>query len=60
VTASQPDLVLLDIMMPSMNGYEVCTRLKADPTTARIPIIFITAKSEASDIVKGLNMGAAD
>jgi CheY-like chemotaxis protein/anti-sigma regulatory factor (Ser/Thr protein kinase) len=60
VTASQPDLVLLDIMMPGMDGYEVCIRLKSDPARAQIPIIFITAKSEASDIVKGLKMGAAD
>ena len=41
-----PDLILLDIMMPEMDGYEVCRRLKADPVTARTPIIFLTAKME--------------
>lgn len=59
-TANPPDLVLLDIMMPEMDGYEVCQRLKADPATSHVPVIFVTAKAEAADVVKGLKMGAAD
>jgi CheY-like chemotaxis protein len=53
-----PDLILLDIMMPDMDGYEVCRQLKADESTQSIPIIFITAKAEKSDIIKGLALGA--
>lgn len=60
IEQSRPDLILLDIMMPDMDGYEVCGRLKADPKTRDIPIIFVTAKSEESDETKGLNMGAVD
>ncbi len=56
----QPDLILLDIKMPGMNGYEVLHRLKADPATADIPVIFVTALSESADEAKGLKMGAAD
>jgi PleD family two-component response regulator len=56
----KPDLILLDIMMPEMDGYEVCRRLKADPTTAEVPIIFLTAKTETDDIVLGFELGAAD
>ena len=56
----KPDLVLLDIMMPEMNGYEVCTRLKADPDTASIPIIFITAMSETVNKTRGFELGAVD
>jgi len=55
-----PDIILLDIMMPEMDGYEVCRRLKADPKTADIPIIFLTAKSEMEDEQKGLELGAED
>lgn len=55
-----PDLILLDIMMPKMDGYEVCQQLKADPKTAGIPVIFLTAKTEVSDETKGLNLGAVD
>ena len=47
--ASVPDLILLDIMMPEIDGYEVCRRLKADPATARTPVIFLTAKMETAD-----------
>ena len=47
-------------MMPEMDGYEVCNRLKTDPQTRDIPIIFVTAKSEESDETKGLDMGAVD
>ncbi len=56
----QPDLILLDIMMPTMDGYEVCRRLKADPRTATIPIIFLSAKCESDDIIRGLELGAVD
>jgi len=50
----QPDLILLDIMMPEMDGFEVCEKLKSDPETADIPVIFITAKNQVEDEVKGL------
>ncbi len=55
-----PDLILLDIMMPNMDGYEVCRRLKSNPITASIPIIFLTAKSERQDEQYGLELGAVD
>jgi len=55
-----PDLILLDIMMPEMDGYEVCRRLKADPATREIPVIFLTAKSEVADEEKGFALGAVD
>jgi CheY-like chemotaxis protein len=54
------DLILLDIMMPGMDGYEVCKILKADLRRKHIPIIFLTAKSETEDIVKGFETGASD
>lgn len=56
----QPDLILLDVMMPEMDGFEVCSRLKSDPDTARIPIIFLTAKSDPADEARGLENGAVD
>jgi len=56
----QPDLILLDIKMPGMDGYEVLQSLKSNPVTAMIPVIFVTAMSEATDEARGLNMGAAD
>ena len=56
----QPDLILLDIMMPGMDGYEVCTRLKADSLTRHIPVMFLTAKSEEADEQRGLDLGAVD
>ena len=55
-----PDLILLDIMMPGMSGYEVCQVLKADPATRPIPIIFLTAMTSMEDEQKGLELGAAD
>jgi response regulator RpfG family c-di-GMP phosphodiesterase len=55
-----PDLILLDIMMPGMDGYEVCRRLKHDPKTMNIPVIFVTAMIEVEDEKKGLELGAID
>lgn len=55
-----PDLALLDIVMPEMDGYELCTRLKADPRTKEIPVIFITAVSEAMDDARAFELGAVD
>ncbi len=55
-----PDLILLDVLMPGMDGYEVCRRLKADPVTSDIPVIFLTVKSEVADELKGFELGAAD
>ena len=55
-----PDLILLDIMMPGMDGYEVCRRLKADENTRDIPVIFVTAKTEVEDEVRGFKLGAVD
>ena len=55
-----PDLILLDIMMPGMDGYEVCERLKANSHTADIPVIFLTAKVQVEDEEKGLKLGAVD
>lgn len=55
-----PDLILLDIMMPEMDGYEVCRKLKTDPLLRDIPVIFITAKSQQEDEATGLELGAVD
>lgn len=55
-----PDLILLDLMLPGIDGLAVCRKLKADPQTASIPVIMLTAKGEESDIVIGLEMGADD
>ena len=59
-TSPQPDLVLLDIMMPEMDGYEVIEHLKADPATSHIPVIFVTAKTEEVDEELGFTLGAVD
>jgi two-component system alkaline phosphatase synthesis response regulator PhoP len=55
-----PTLVLLDLMLPGIDGLEVCKRLKADPQTARVPIVMLTARGEEVDIVRGLELGADD
>ena len=55
-----PDLILLDVMMPEMDGYEVCRRLKADPVTAKIPVIFVTAMTDVQDEQRGFDVGAVD
>ena len=60
VTGTPPDLVLLDIMMPVMDGYEACRRLKADRKTSGIPVIFLTAKAEEADETLGFEAGAVD
>jgi diguanylate cyclase (GGDEF)-like protein len=58
--APQPDLILLDIMMPDMDGYETCRRLKSNSVTQNIPVIFVTALSSEADEERGLNLGAID
>ena len=60
IAENQPDLILLDIMMPAMDGYEVCRRIKANDKSKDIPVIFITAKTDVEDEVKGLLLGAVD
>lgn len=60
MSAPRPDLILLDIEMPEMDGYEVCGRLKKEAATQGIPVIFITAKGEVKDETKGLELGAVD
>src|SRR5918912_310818 len=55
-----PDIVLLDIMMPQMDGFEVCRRLKSDGRTADIPVVMVTALSDVADRVRGLEAGADD
>ena len=60
VESEIPDLILLDIMMPEMDGFETCTRLKASAQTRDIPVIFLTAKVETDDLVKGFELGAVD
>jgi signal transduction histidine kinase len=60
VESNPPDLILLDVMMPKIDGFETCRRLQANPSTSYIPIIFITALTEAEEKVKGLSLGAVD
>jgi class 3 adenylate cyclase len=60
VNTNPPDLILLDIMMPDIDGYEVCRRIKGEPKTSGIPIIFITSMSEIQNKTKGLELGAVD
>jgi PleD family two-component response regulator len=59
-TSTKPDMVLLDVMMPGLNGYEICTRLKEDDRTKDIPIIFITGIGDVEAETKGLKLGAVD
>ena len=54
----KPDLIILDIMMPKMNGYEVCNKLKSDSETSDITILMLTAKSQSQDVQDGLSLGA--
>jgi phosphate regulon transcriptional regulator PhoB len=60
IRTAAPDLVVLDLMLPEMNGLEVCRRLRADPATAGVPIIMLTAKTDEVDRIVGLEMGADD
>ncbi len=60
VAKQQPDIILLDIMMPKINGFEVCKSLKSDPLTTHIPIIMVTALHDTHDRVQGINAGADD
>src|SRR6185369_735495 len=58
VLSAPPDLILLDVMMPDMDGFQVCERLKADPLTAPIPVIFVTTLADAGSEARGLGLGA--
>jgi DNA-binding response OmpR family regulator len=58
IAEAQPDLVLLDVMMPKIDGFEVCTRLRADPALAAMRIVMLTAKGREAEIEKGLSLGA--
>lgn len=58
--SEMPDLILLDIMMPIIDGFEVCRRLKADPATAHIPVVMLSAASQTESKKRGLSAGAAD
>lgn len=58
--ADPPDLILLDLMLPAMSGFDVCRALKREPRTAGVPVVMLTAKGEDSDIVAGLELGAED
>src|SRR5438128_65999 len=58
--AELPDIILLDVMMPRMDGFEVCRRLKANPRTADIPVVMVTALSDVADRLRGLEAGADD
>ena len=60
ISKDKPDLILLDIMMPGMDGYELCEKLKKNPETEDIPIIFVTAMAETEDLVKGFQLGGVD
>jgi DNA-binding response OmpR family regulator len=59
VRSFDPDLVLLDVMMPKLDGREVCRRIKADPDTAGIPVIFLSARAQDMDVNSGLELGAS-
>jgi len=57
---ARPDLILLDVVMPGMDGFATCRRLKADPVTQEIPVIFVSARGEAEDVLEGFGAGGAD
>jgi len=59
-SSQPPDLILLDVMMPEMDGHEVCRRLKADPITRNIPVIFLTSQDEVDEVIRGLEIGPVD
>jgi len=60
IKADKPDLILLDVMMPVMDGYQVLRRLKEDESLRNIPVIMLTARAQERDVVKGIDMGAED
>lgn len=60
VEEASPDIILLDVLMPGLSGYDVCEHLKGNDKTKHIPIIFITSKTDADDQAKGLKLGAVD
>jgi two-component system cell cycle response regulator len=60
IAAEKPDIVLLDVMMPELDGFGVCSCIKADPATAHIPVIMVTALSDVDDLVRGFEAGADD
>lgn len=60
IKQNPPDIILLDIMMPRMSGFEVCRRVKGDPATRDIPVIIVTALNELSDVERGVDCGADD
>lgn len=60
IEKSQPDLILLDVMMPRMSGFQLCSKLKADPNTRDIPVVMVTALSEVGDVERAVECGADD
>ncbi|HEY6839174.1 MAG TPA: response regulator [Geobacteraceae bacterium] len=58
IAANRPDLVILDIMLPEMDGFEVCKQIKADPQTSGIPVVMLTAKKSNQDVTRGMQVGA--
>jgi DNA-binding response OmpR family regulator len=60
IAHTRPDLVILDVIMPELDGFEVCRRIRADPYFARLPIIFLTSKDRPTDVAEGLNAGGDD
>ena len=59
-TELRPELILLDVMMPGLDGWEVCRRLKDDPNTAQIPVVFLSARAQEEDRRRGLELGVVD
>ncbi|MEW6557844.1 MAG: response regulator [Elusimicrobiota bacterium] len=60
IKTDKPDLILLDVMLPQMDGFEVCKKIRADENTKNIPVIFVTCKDAIEDIEKGFNVGGND